>query len=224
MIITKEKPIEEIYGFLEPFGKVLVVGCDGCTQPPRGLREAETYASLIEMAAKMKGKEIKCATITVPRQCCSEGVETQIKPAGYEAMLSMACGIGSQVLNQVFPEIPTFPAQNTVFNGYEEKREGIMYENCRACGDCMLGETGGICPRTICAKGLMNGPCGGCIDGKCEIPVQIRNWKGEVVEEIKQDCGWYQIFNRLKDLKRLDLFEKYRPPTDYSIWTNPRRI
>jgi hypothetical protein len=224
MIITKGKPIEEVFEFIEPYSNVLVVGCDSCTQPPRGLREAETYASLIEMAARMKGKEIKCGAITVVRQCCAEGLKNWIKPDGYEAMLSMACGIGVQVLNEVFPEIPSFPAQNTMFIGWEEKREGIMYENCRACGDCLLGETGGICPKTRCAKGLMNGPCGGCIDGKCEVPVQIRNWKGEVVEEIKQDCAWYLIFNRLKELRRLDLFEEYREPTDYSIWTNPRRI
>ena len=224
MIITKEKSLEEIWEFVAPYSSVLVVGCDSCTQPPRGLREAETYASLIEMMGSIKGKEIKCGAITVVRQCCNEGLPNWIKTDGYEAMLSMACGVGVQILTEVFPEIPTFPAQNTMFIGSEEKREGNMYEKCLACGDCMLGETGGVCPRALCAKGLMNGPCGGCIDGKCEVPDQIKNWKGEVIEEVKHDCGWYLIFERLRDLKRLDLFEKYRETSDFRIAISPRRL
>jgi len=224
MIITKEKPLDEILELLEPFSKVLVVGCDGCVQPPRGLREAETYASLIEMASKARGKQIECSAITVSRQCCEEGLPNWVKPDGFDAMLSMACGIGVQVMNIIFPEIPTFPAQNTVFMGAEEKREGRMYELCRACGDCVLGETGGICPRTRCAKGLMNGPCGGCVGGKCEVTVQIKDWKGEVVEEVQNDCAWYLIFERLRMLGRADLFRKLRDPTDFGIWVPPRRI
>jgi len=224
MIITREKPIEEILSYIEPYKKILVVGCDGCVQPPRGLREAEKLASMIEMAKKAKGQEVEVAATTVTRQCCIEGLRNQLKVDGYDALVSMACGIGVQVLTMVFPELPTFPAQNTVFIGYEEKREGNMYEACVACGDCMLGYTGGICPVARCAKGLMNGPCGGCVDGKCEVEVEIRDWKGEVVEVVKNDCAWYLIFNRLKQIGRLDLYRMYRPPKNWALATGPRRL
>ncbi|MDY6931277.1 MAG: methylenetetrahydrofolate reductase C-terminal domain-containing protein [Halobacteriota archaeon] len=222
MIITKEKPIEEIVKYLEPFEKILIVGCDGCTQPPRGLREAETYASLIEMALDLKGKNVECAATTVVRQCCNDGVKNWVKPDEYDAVLSMACGIGVQILTQVFPKVPVFPAQNTVFIGSEEKREGAMYEMCMSCGDCLLAETGGICPVTRCAKGLMNGPCGGCVEGKCEVPAYKKNWKGEVIETVNNDCAWYLIYNRLKEMDKLEQFRKYRPPRDRSISIHPR--
>lgn len=224
MIITKEKPIKEILEYLEPYVNVLIVGCDSCTQPPRGLREAETYASLIEMAARTKGKDIKCTATTVVRQCCNEGLKNWISVDGYDTILSLACGVGVQTLIEVFPDIPVFPAQNTMFIGSEEKREGPMFEKCLACGDCMLGETGGICPVTKCAKSLMNGPCGGCVDGKCEVTVEMKNWKGEVVEEIQNDCAWYLLFERLRKLGRTALFRKYREPRDHSIAVHPRRL
>ncbi|MHC1635146.1 MAG: methylenetetrahydrofolate reductase C-terminal domain-containing protein [Candidatus Methanospirareceae archaeon] len=224
MIITKQKPIEEILEFLEPYSNVLVVGCDSCTQPPRGLREAETYASLIEMAARLKGKEMKCTATTVVRQCCNEGLRNWLKVEGYDAILSMACGVGVQTLVEVFPEIPVFPAQDTMFIGSEEKREGAMFEKCLACGECMLGETGGICPVTRCAKGLMNGPCGGCVDGKCEVTIEVKDKDGKVVEIIRNDCAWYLIFERLRKLGRLDLFRKYRPPKNRAVAVHPRRL
>jgi len=88
----------------------------------------------------------------------------------------------------------------------------------------MLGETGGICPVARCAKGLMNGPCGGCVEGKCEVPVEIRNWKGEVVQTLKNDCAWYLIYQRLKELNRLDLFRKLRLPKNWGIAGYPRRL
>ncbi len=103
MIVTKEKNIEEILRFLEPYKKVLVVGCNGCVHPPRGLREAETYASLIEMASKLKGKEIKCDATTLIMQCCNEDLAQMLNPEGYDAILSMACGIGVQTMAEVFP-------------------------------------------------------------------------------------------------------------------------
>lgn len=223
MIITREKPLQEILSFLRPYKKVLVVGCDGCVQPPRSERESERMASLIELARDASGNPIQISATTVSRQCCAEGLQNQLKVEGYEALLSMACGVGVQVLNAVFPSLSTFPAQNTVFLGYEVKREGEMFENCRACGECLLGETGGVCPVTRCAKGLMNGPCGGCVEGKCEVPVEIRNWKGEVVQTLKNDCAWYLIYQRLKELGRLDLFRKLRTPKNWGIAGYPRR-
>ncbi|MHC1567602.1 MAG: methylenetetrahydrofolate reductase C-terminal domain-containing protein [Candidatus Syntropharchaeia archaeon] len=219
MIITKEKPLEEILDFISPHRRILVVGCDGCTQPPRGLKEAQTMAKLIEMNGKLNKKEIECRATTVVKQCCNTSVANlRTEMEGCDAMLSMACGVGVQVLNEVFPEIPTYPAQDTMFIGSEEIRQGPMYERCQACGECILDETGGICPVTRCAKGLLNGPCGGCVDGKCELPVKVGD------KTVQNDCAWYLIYHRLKELGKLDLFKKYRPPKDRSLALHPRRL
>ncbi|MHA1734210.1 MAG: methylenetetrahydrofolate reductase C-terminal domain-containing protein, partial [Promethearchaeota archaeon] len=110
----------------------------------------------------------------------------------------------------VFPDIPTFPAQNTMFMGSEHRVDQEFQENCNACGDCLLGYTGGICPVTMCGKGLMNGPCGGPVDGYCE------------VQKYTRPCAWIEIFKRLKKFNRLDLFRRFVPPRDYSKMTSPR--
>jgi hypothetical protein len=109
----------------------------------------------------------------------------------------MMCGAGVQDLVDYFGKIYV-PALNTKFLGGTE-RIGKFYERCRACGDCVLYETGGICPVVRCPKGMMNGPCGGVYEGKCE------------VEGYKQDCAWVLIYNRLKELDMLDLYRSYKP-------------
>ncbi|RLI27652.1 MAG: hypothetical protein DRO46_05215, partial [Candidatus Hecatellales archaeon] len=131
---------------------------------------------------------------------------------GIDAILSLACGIGVQVLNEVFPQLPTYPGNDTIFNGMQEKEGGIFEERCKACGSCILGETGGICPIARCSKSLLNGPCGGCFEGKCEV-----TFNGE-----KHDCAWYLIYQRLKELGRLEDFKKLRPLKDWSLLVGPR--
>ncbi len=226
MIVTKEKPLEEILGFLKSHEKILIVGCDGCTQPPRGLREAKTYAMLVEMGGKLKNREVRCIPTTVAKQCDNNLCATTLTPQveGIEAILSLACGVGVQTLSEVFPDTPVYPGQNTIFIGSQERESGTLYEKCKACGDCLLAETGGICPVTRCAKGIMNGPCGGCFEGKCEVPFEVRDEKGKVIELIEKDCVWYLIYERLKKANKLDLFKKYRPPRDRAISGSPRRL
>ncbi|MDY6959529.1 MAG: methylenetetrahydrofolate reductase C-terminal domain-containing protein, partial [Halobacteriota archaeon] len=202
MIVVREKPLEKILETISPYKNILVVGCDGCTQPPRSLKEAETLAKLIEMSGKVKNEEINCKPTTLIKQCCNTSVgnlRTQLE--GIDAILTLSCGIGVQTLTSMYPELQTFPAQDTVFNGYEETRDGNIFEMCLACGDCLLDETGGICPITRCAKSLLNGPCGGCVEGKCEVEAKIGD------ETVKNDCAWYLIYHRLKDLDKLDLFK-----------------
>ncbi len=75
---------------------------------------------------------------------------------------------------------------------------------CLACGDCILDETGGVCPITRCPKGLLNGPCGGTVKGKCE------------VGGYEEDCAWTLIYENLKKQGRIELFTKFRPPRDFS--------
>ncbi|MBA7697333.1 hypothetical protein ES703_105998 [subsurface metagenome] len=120
------------------------------------------------------------------------------------AVLSLACGAGVQTIAELFPELPVFPAQNTHFIGAEEREGGILEERCVGCGDCLLAQTGGICPVTRCTKGLLNGACGGSKNGKCELNPE-------------KDCTWILIYERLKEQGKLEFLKEFRPPRDYQL-------
>jgi len=206
MIVTTQKPIDEIMDFITPFNNILIVGCDGCTQPPRGIKEAETLSQLLDLAGKLKSKNFNFKTATIAKQCDLYLVETNLKSQVNEAdaVLSLACGIGVQELAKAFPEINIFPAQNTHFMGAEERDEGIIEERCAGCGNCVLALTGGICPVARCTKGLLNGACGGTQNGKCELSPD-------------RDCGWCLIYDHLKALGKLELLKEFRAPRDYQL-------
>ena len=210
MIITQLKDIEEIYGYIEPYSKILIVGC----QPPRSINEAKVLGQLLELKARSQGKELKWKAITVLRQCDDRIVGTTVRShlEDYEAMVSLACGLGVVMMNKVFPEKLTFPAQNSMFGGVQHNGENQFAEFCETCGECLLGYTGGVCPMAGCAKNLSNGPCGGQVEGKCEVGGYVH------------DCAWVKIWARLKQFNRLDLFTKYRPPRNYRLWSSPRFI
>jgi hypothetical protein len=140
----------------------------------------------------------------VERQCnlkYFEGLDDRV--AKYDCLISMACGAGVQLLAERFHKLPVFPGVNTISIGID-REIGVYEEKCRACGECVLGYTGGICPVTRCAKGLFNGPCGGTNQGKCEISDEI-------------SCAWMDIYNRLKEQNRLHHIHKIRPPM---LWEN----
>ncbi|HBH1934359.1 TPA: methylenetetrahydrofolate reductase C-terminal domain-containing protein, partial [Clostridioides difficile] len=127
-----------------------------------------------------------------------------------DAVLSLACGDGTQTIVKNLKDKPVYPANNTLFIG-EVQRVGEYEEACKACGDCELGWTGGICPVTMCAKGLMNGACGGAKNGKCEV-------------NSENDCAWIKIYERLEAIGQLDNLAEIRPPKDYSKQNNPRSL
>ncbi len=209
MIVTEEKPLEEIMSFLNGYKKILIAGCDGCDQPPRGLREAKSLALLIEMASKLKGEEVETMYTTVIKQCDDKIAHSTLSPLmeGVDAVVSLSCGIGVQVLSDVLEDAPVFPGQNTMFMGSEEREMGTVSERCAACGNCILDQTAGICPIARCSKSLLNGPCGGSQDGKCEVDKEL-------------DCAWQLIYDRLKALGRLDQMEEIMPIKDWSTSTH----
>ena len=206
MIVTTQKPLDEILDFISPYSNILIAGCDGCTQPPRGLREAKTLSQLLELGGKLRGKNFVFKVTTVVKQCDSYLTASILKPQmdGVEAVLSLACGIGVQTLAELFPELPIFPAQNTHFMGAEDREAGTLEERCAGCGDCLLVLTGGICPVTRCTKGLLNGACGGSKNGKCELNPE-------------KDCAWILIYERLKKQGKLELLKEFRPPRNYQL-------
>ena len=216
MIVLKEKPFDEILKMVSDFNKILLIGCNGCAgiYQVGGEKQAEVTGMLLEMAMKIKDINIETKAMTVLRQCDMQIVGTSIRPLieDYEAIVSLGCGVGVQTLSEAFEDKTVIPANDTKFIGMQERELGIFKEYCSACGECILFETGGICPITTCAKSLMNGPCGGMVRGKCE------------VGNYERECGWVLIYERLKELGRLDLFTKLRDPVDWSKSGHQREV
>ena len=205
MIVAERKPLDEILRMIAGKKKVLVLGCGGCVTVclTGGEKEAELLASELRIALRKNGAAADVSCRTVTRQCDREFNETVRKDiAASDAVLTMACGAGVQLLSEMFETAEIYPAMNTTFLG-ANVAPGVWTENCRGCGQCMLAETGGICPITRCSKGLINGTCGGTKDGKCEVSKDV-------------DCAWYLIYKRLKTRGRLDLLMTIRPPVDWS--------
>jgi ferredoxin len=213
MIIAKQKPLEEIREMIEGYEDILVLGCGTCVAicMAGGDKEVEVLASSLRMADKISGKNRVFREHTVERQCEWEfldEIEEKIKNA--DAILSLGCGVGVQAIAERFPEIPVLPGLDTLFMGMPVE-EGIWAERCSGCGNCILDQTGGICPITRCSKGLVNGPCGGYRDGKCEV-------------DPTRDCAWIQIYERLKKMDQLDKLYASQPLKDYAKMAHPRSI
>ena len=221
MIVGTRKPLEEIQDMLKKYDRVLLSGCDTCVAEcaSGGRREVAELAAALQMAFRLAGKEMEIQESSVDRQCVHEFLLDVVEAAQEaDAVLSLACGAGVQALAARLPETPVFPALNTLFIG-ETAERGLWLENCRGCGNCMLGLTGGICPVSRCAKSLMNGPCGGARNGLCEI-----NLAKEIVPEVP--CAWLQIYDRLLALGELDRLMELAPPKDWSCGdaAGPRRV
>jgi len=212
MIVAERKPFDEIKDMLKGYKKVLTVGCGTCVAVclAGGEKEVDVLNAELEMSGKIEDNPVEVGAATIERQCDKEYLEAlDVSVDEYEAILSMACGAGVQFLAERYPEKPVFPAVNTTFIGVNQG-VGWYEERCRSCSSCVLGMTGGVCPVTMCAKGLFNGPCGGTNKGSCEI-------------DKDQPCAWYLIYDRLEKQGRLDCIMEVQPAT---AWENqvPRTV
>jgi ferredoxin len=199
MIVAKRKPFEEIKEMLKGYKKVLNVGCGTCVSVclAGGEKEVAILNAELDMARNLEDDPIEIQGQTIERQCDREylaELDDLIKKENFDALMSMACGVGIQFLAERFPNIPTFPAVDTTGLAVNQA-VGWYEERCRSCSQCVLGITGGICPITMCAKGLLNGPCGGTNKGNCEISSE-------------QPCAWFKIHERLSAQGRLDSIRK----------------
>jgi ferredoxin len=195
MVKATRKPLNEILETVRRHRRVLNVGCGGCVSVclVGGQKEVQILCTELNLHLGLEKAIARVEGYTVERQCnplCLE--ELNDLTAGFDAFLSMACGAGAQLLAERYPDIPLYPAVNTVAIGID-RDVGLYEERCRACGECVLGYTAGICPVTRCAKSLFNGPCGGTHDGLCEIS-----------EGNEIPCAWHQIYLRLQAQGRLD--------------------
>lgn len=207
--ITQQKPFAMIRRFLEPHSKVYIVGCGTCATMCRTGGKEEVLRMKEQLEAE--GKTVT-GWMVIPTACDALTREAMRLEADRleeaDAILVMTCAFGVQRVGS-FTDKLVYPALDTIFIGMEES-PGEFTEVCGQCGECFLGETAGICPITACAKGLLNGPCGGSNHGKCEI-------------DPDRDCAWILIYERLKALGRLDLMRKCRPPRDFQKAQRPRK-
>jgi hypothetical protein len=165
------------------------------------------------MASKLDGNSKDVTDVTVQRQCEWEYLD-QISEQVAEAdvVLSLGCGIGVQALVEHYPDAWVVPGLNTSFLGMPTE-QGVWVERCAACGDCVLGLTGGICPIARCSKSLLNGPCGGSEDGHCEIDPDV-------------PCAWQLIYDRLNSMDKLHVLLDVQPPKNWRTSRDggPRKI
>ena len=210
MIVGERKTFEQIWNSVKDLKSMLILGCGTCVSVCQagGEKEVGLLASELRMKNQMAGKQLKIGEATIERQCDKEFFDSiKEKSKEYEAILSMACGAGVQFTAEILEPIRVIPALNTRFIGVTLD-EGTWSERCRACGNCILADYGGICPMTICAKSLVNGPCGGSKNGKCEASQE-------------KDCAWVLIYNRLKKQGKLENLRAVAEIKDYSKQTHP---
>lgn len=216
MHATIQKPLEEILEHLAEGERVFVVGCANCAAKAHSGGEPETMA----MKERLEARGVLVPGCAVPPDggsLCKLSATRQLLTETYrepaeaaDSFLVLACGQGIHTVIDATDGGRVHPGCDTIFGG-ETVSEDFITEYCSLCGQCVLEDTGGLCPATLCAKGLLNGPCGGATDGKCEV-------------DKNRDCGWHLIYERLKALGRLDLMDRYQPPKDNLRLTKPRNL
>jgi ferredoxin len=205
MIVAQRKKIPEITEIINGHKNVLVLGCGTCVTVclAGGEREVSIISSALRIASRKAGTAIKINELTIERQCDNVFIETaaeEIKKN--DAVLSLGCGAGVQAIAERYPDKPVYAGLDTAFLGILESR-GVWTEKCAQCGACVLADFGGICPVTRCAKHMLNGPCGGSREERCEI-------------NANQPCAWQLIYKRLKDIGQVDKLKKIYAPKDWS--------
>ena len=216
MIVADRKKVPEIRDMIRDHQRVLLVGCGTCVTVclAGGERETGILGSALRMSLKLIGRGgVSVDECTIERQCEDAFIDAIAPRVGdYDALCSFGCGAGVQALAERFPNTPVYPGLNTQFIGILES-QGVWTEKCAGCGTCRLGEFAGICPLTRCAKRLLNGPCAGSRDGKCEVREDL-------------DCAWQLIYDRARGLGILDRFEAIAVPQDWSTSLDggPRKV
>lgn len=214
MIITEQKNFKEILESLKSYTKIFLVGCGECSTTCKTGGEPE----LLKMKGLLEGEGKKIVVgMCIPNAPC---IAAQTK-TGFaknmqavreaEAILVLACGLGVQSVKECdrFGH-EVFPGCNTLFGAAMDAAGGFI-EKCSMCGECVLAVTGGICPVTLCPKGLLNGPCGGMNKGKCEV-------------DKEKDCAWVLIYKELEKRKKLEQMKQIHTPKDFKKTTRPHKL
>lgn len=215
MHATIQKPLDEIIGNLKEGERVFIVGCGNCAEKCRsgGLEQARDMKDRLEKSgikvtgytATESGKSL--CKLDLAKKTLA-GLKDAVEKA--DSFLILACGQGIHTVIDATSGGLVHPGCDTIFGG-ETVNDDFITEYCSLCGECIVEATGGLCPVTLCSKGLLNGPCGGSKNGKCEV-------------DKEQDCGWQLIYDRLKAIGKLDLLRQYKEPKNYARWSRPRNL
>ena len=213
MIITEQKPIAEIIDSLKGYNKLFLIGCGECATTCKTGGEEE----LLKMKDKLQAQGKTILGICIPgAPCLASQIKTELAKnlkllQQAEAILVLACGLGVQsVKDNDRWGLVVLPGCNTLFGAVMDAK-GNFYEKCSLCGECVLDITAGICPITLCPKGLLNGPCGGMDKGKCEV-------------DKEKDCAWVLIYKELEKRKKLDALKRIQKPKDFKKSTKPQKL
>ncbi|MCI0469077.1 MAG: methylenetetrahydrofolate reductase C-terminal domain-containing protein [Nitrospirae bacterium] len=213
MIISKKKDRKQLFERLKGYDSFFLIGCSECAS----LCGTGNEEALKEMSEFLKSESKTVTGMLVPKTGCQTlGTKIELKKDkeacdAAAAIIVMSCGAGTQSATEIFPDKPVYPSNDTLFLG-NMTRFQMFDERCSLCGECIIGMTGGICPVTSCPKGILNGPCGGCKDGNCEVSPDIK-------------CAWVRIYERMKKLDQLNEFrETTLEAKDWSANIKPRTL
>ena len=205
MIVAERKTIPELVDILRQHKNILVLGCGTCVTVclAGGEREVSIISSALRIASRTQGLGFKISELTIERQCDDIFIEQAAEAIEKaDAVLSLGCGAGVQAIAERFPKKPVYAGLDTKFLGILEER-GVWTEKCAQCGSCVLHKYGGICPVTRCAKHMLNGPCGGSREDRCEVRPD-------------RPCAWQLIYQRLKNIGQLDRLNQIELPKQWS--------
>ncbi len=204
MLISEQKPFEEILGYLDGDKNIFLIGCKGCAEGWGSGGEKQ----VAEMRKRLREQGKTIAGSALVDMLCDSAL-TRLKLgtckreiAAADSILVLTDGAGVQTVAELVNKV-VHPGCNTLSSGgaHAEWKEA---ERCLECGDCMLDFTGGICPIARCSKHLLNGPCGGSQGGKCEVDPEIT-------------CVWQEIVDQLTRLGQLDKLEGLVTPKNWSV-------
>jgi ferredoxin len=204
MIVAERKTIPELVDILRDHKKILVLGCGTCVTVclAGGEREVSIISSALNIAAATHDLDFEIEELTIERQCDNVFIEEAAEIIERnDVVLSLGCGAGVQAIAERYLDKPVYAGLNTAFIGILEER-GLWTEKCGACGECGLHDYGGICPITRCAKQMLNGPCGGSREDRCEVRPD-------------RPCAWQLIYQRLKGIGQLERLKEIKPPKNW---------
>lgn len=213
MIITQKRDQKQLLETIKDYNSFFLIGCSECASlcGTGGEPELKDMKELLES----EGKKVT-GTFVAKTGCQVLGTKVELKKNfkdevnDAECILVMSCGAGTQSAVDLYKNKPVYPTNDSLFLGNMTRLQ-MFDERCSLCGECILDKTGGICPVTTCPKGLLNGPCGGTNEGKCEVSSDI-------------ECAWTRIYNRLKEINRLDDMKKMTEPKNWSAHKRPMTL
>lgn len=213
MIISQQKPLDKLLSSLKGYNKIFLIGCGECATTCKSGGEVEVLK--MKQDLEKVGKIITGSCIP-SAPCVAAKLKTELAKnlktlRQAEAVLVLACGLGVQSFKDNDRlNLAVFPACDTIFGAVMDA-QGNFFEKCSMCAECVLDETAGICPITLCPKGLLNGPCGGMNKGKCEV-------------DNERDCAWVLIYKALEKNKKLESLKEIRGPKDFKKSIKPHKL